>query len=473
MDLKNNGNIEPVDWRDDKTLQDCMTYMLEKEAMCDVTFRVGKGRKSIKAHKNILASRSDVFHTMFEGSLPEKEEIDIPDIDEDTFKKILRYAYTDVVKISNKNVTSMLYAAEKYMLTTVKTKCSERLRSTATSADAVVTLSTANQFHLEDLLKESLQYIEENTEICLSSSYAVELNSDCVQMILMSEHLSCSETEVCNFFLKWIETQCTMQGQEVNAKNMRGIAEGLMRFIRFPLVEKKYFSNEVSHSKLLTKDEIISVYRYHHGEKSLLFSDKPRYPMIPNKNGQTICIYRHATCNYTVQSCLTHALKFHLNRSIWLKGCIIFGPAETHNSYGRYQADNESIVSRNDYYDSEEECRPIIESTEDSHNEEDSKFTFELTDDSDNVVCWEVLDITSGTSFNNTVALTFEKPILLKSEKQYTISVRDIKPQTFLGIDCKSVCIKDGVTITFENSPKSTVSTNVTQGQIAGIMYSV
>lgn len=72
-----------------KTLQDCMLYMLQNEIMCDVTFRVGESRRMIKAHKNILASRSRVFHTMFEGSLPEKGEISIPDIDEDTFSNLL------------------------------------------------------------------------------------------------------------------------------------------------------------------------------------------------------------------------------------------------------------------------------------------------------------------------------------------------------------------------------------------------
>ncbi|VDH97920.1 Hypothetical predicted protein, partial [Mytilus galloprovincialis] len=90
MDLQNIGNNVQVDWRDDKTLQDCMMYMLEKETMCDVIFRVGEGRKTIKAHRNILASRSEVFHTMFDGSLPEKREISIPDIDEDSFKSLLR-----------------------------------------------------------------------------------------------------------------------------------------------------------------------------------------------------------------------------------------------------------------------------------------------------------------------------------------------------------------------------------------------
>ncbi|CAG2249273.1 unnamed protein product [Mytilus edulis] len=292
MDLKNNGNNKPVDWRDDKTFQDCMMYMLEKEIMCD-------------------------------------------------------------------------------------TKCSELLRSTATSADAVVTLSTANQFHLDDLQKESLHYIEENTEICLSSSYAVELNSNCVQMILISEHLSCSETEFCKFFLKWIKTQCQLQGKEANAKNMR---------------------------------------------------DKPRYPRIPNKNGQTHNIYRHSTCSRTLQNVSINALKFHLNRSVWFKGCIIFGPANTNISH-----------------------------------EQHNMFTFELTDDSENVVCWEVLKISSGTTFNNTVALNLAKPMLLHADTQYTISVHDIKPQTYYGINCNSVCIHDSVTITFENSPKSTTMTSVTQ----------
>lgn len=85
--MKNNLQ---VDWRDDNTLQDCMMYMLEKEMMCDVIFRVREGRKTIKAHRTILASRSEVFHTMFDGSLPKEREVNIPNIDEDSFKNLLR-----------------------------------------------------------------------------------------------------------------------------------------------------------------------------------------------------------------------------------------------------------------------------------------------------------------------------------------------------------------------------------------------
>ncbi|CAC5403375.1 SPOP [Mytilus coruscus] len=78
-----------VNWQDGKTFSECMMYMLEKEMMCDVTFRIGKVQSIIKAHKYMLASRSPVFYTMFEGSCPEEGEVIVPDISLATFKILL------------------------------------------------------------------------------------------------------------------------------------------------------------------------------------------------------------------------------------------------------------------------------------------------------------------------------------------------------------------------------------------------
>jgi len=83
-------NLDGTDWRDDKGLVECMIHMLTEEVMCDVTFRVGSDKTTIKAHKYMLASRSPVFYTMFEGSLPETGEINVPDIDKNIFQIILR-----------------------------------------------------------------------------------------------------------------------------------------------------------------------------------------------------------------------------------------------------------------------------------------------------------------------------------------------------------------------------------------------
>lgn len=81
---------DTMDWQDGKTLSECMMYMLEKEIMCDVTFRVGTDQTIIKAHKYMLASRSPVFYTMFEGSCPEKGEVIVPDVNPATFKILLK-----------------------------------------------------------------------------------------------------------------------------------------------------------------------------------------------------------------------------------------------------------------------------------------------------------------------------------------------------------------------------------------------
>ncbi|CAG2229740.1 unnamed protein product [Mytilus edulis] len=155
--------------------------------MCDVTFRVGHDRTLINAHKFMLSSRSAVFHTMFEGSLPEKGEITIPDIDDNTFRDILKYFYSDDITITNNNVKEMLYAADKYMLAAVKRKCETVLKQTAQSEHATKALQTGYQYHLLELQTESLDYIEMNTNACLLSEHAVSLSKDCLELILKSD----------------------------------------------------------------------------------------------------------------------------------------------------------------------------------------------------------------------------------------------------------------------------------------------
>jgi hypothetical protein len=48
-------------WQCGRALDDRMTYMLEQQLMCDVTFLVGPDQIPIKAHKYMLASASPVF----------------------------------------------------------------------------------------------------------------------------------------------------------------------------------------------------------------------------------------------------------------------------------------------------------------------------------------------------------------------------------------------------------------------------
>jgi hypothetical protein len=63
--------------------------MFQHEIMCDISFRIGPEQKIVNAHTFVLCSRSPVFYIMIEGSLPETGEIDIPDIDIETFQILI------------------------------------------------------------------------------------------------------------------------------------------------------------------------------------------------------------------------------------------------------------------------------------------------------------------------------------------------------------------------------------------------
>ena len=76
-------------WQCGRALDDRMTYMLEQQLMCDVTFLVGPDQAPIKAHKYMLASASPVFYSMFEGPFAEKGEVIIPDIEREAFQDML------------------------------------------------------------------------------------------------------------------------------------------------------------------------------------------------------------------------------------------------------------------------------------------------------------------------------------------------------------------------------------------------
>ncbi|KAK3106240.1 hypothetical protein FSP39_015854 [Pinctada imbricata] len=94
-------------WQCDKSLSQCMSYMLANQIMCDVTFLLGEDRLKVQAHKYMLASRSPVFLAMLEGPMAEKGKIDIPDIEKDIFHIFLRYI-DDVLSINNPKFTDYL-----------------------------------------------------------------------------------------------------------------------------------------------------------------------------------------------------------------------------------------------------------------------------------------------------------------------------------------------------------------------------
>ncbi|GFU17600.1 speckle-type POZ protein [Nephila pilipes] len=98
--------------------------------------------------------RSPVFSAMFSSEMEEsrKNKVDITDVDVTALRLMLKYVYTG--KVENLTVSSagdLLYAADKYQLKGLKTRCSDYLKSTVSIENVLGILS------LGDLLDPDLK----------------------------------------------------------------------------------------------------------------------------------------------------------------------------------------------------------------------------------------------------------------------------------------------------------------------------
>lgn len=79
------------DWQGDRSLGECMQYMLTNEIGCDVSFFVGPEKVEVRAHRLILIARSPVFFKKLRPSSEEfRSKMTISDISVDTFLRFVR-----------------------------------------------------------------------------------------------------------------------------------------------------------------------------------------------------------------------------------------------------------------------------------------------------------------------------------------------------------------------------------------------
>ncbi|XP_063436664.1 BTB/POZ domain-containing protein 2-like [Mytilus trossulus] len=343
------------------------------------------------------------------------------------------FFYSDDITITNNNVKEILYAADKYMLAAGKRKCETVLKQTAQSEHATKTLQTAYQYHLSDLKKESLDYIEMNTKACLLSEHAVNLSKDCLELILKSDFLDCTETDICQFILKWGKHQCELAKLEPSGGNIRESLGNILYLIRFPNVEMKFFSKSVANSCILTSDEMVSIYQSHFGETSKAFPHSLRAPVSKR---QTYSIIRYGQITGPMATSGIQSLTFFSNKEIWLKGVNIFPPFVRR---GRY------IIP----YDIPGTVNINIKVMNDSEEEIQQQ---------------ENINVVQN---NEVRQIDFCKPVHVISMRDYTIVLDGMTHQIYYGTDCQDSVTdqQSGVTIKFKNSPAHENGTDIKTGQ--------
>jgi hypothetical protein len=179
---RRNGRLPPLL---SSTRETEMAAMLEDPSCSDVVFQIEHAQ--ITAHKNVLASRSEYFKTMFSSAFKEGQggdgggavvasassssssssfapSITIGETTPSAFKALLRYLYTDEFEFKDQDVVNVMRKAKEYQLDRLYNQTVRYCHDNICEANVVVWLIEADEFQLEELRASTLTFFSQNLE---------------------------------------------------------------------------------------------------------------------------------------------------------------------------------------------------------------------------------------------------------------------------------------------------------------------
>lgn len=107
------------------------TLLTDEDSLKDVVFLLGKEQEEVKAHRCVLASRSDYFKALFRHTADTR--IAIPETNVSAFRVLMRYLYTTVIDIhivDDNTKCDLSVMADKYQLPRLVDICIDSIELT-------------------------------------------------------------------------------------------------------------------------------------------------------------------------------------------------------------------------------------------------------------------------------------------------------------------------------------------------------
>ena len=249
--------------------------MLNNEVLSDVKFVVKASRNFgqsdskrskvvIPAHKILLSICSPVFYAMFCGNMAEtKEQIDLPDCGFEGMLELLRFIYTDEVHLNGNNVLEVLYLAEKYLIPSLASECTDYLGRNLDFSNLFCVLHHAQRYENKDLLRSCWDLIDKETEKALKSSEFMTVGRSFVKQLVKRETLNVREVELFKAVDCWAKNECKRRKlQRAGSVKRQVLGEQIVKNIRFPVMTQNEFMDVVLKSKILTPEETSMMMSY-------------------------------------------------------------------------------------------------------------------------------------------------------------------------------------------------------------------
>ncbi|KAL3858384.1 hypothetical protein ACJMK2_012975 [Sinanodonta woodiana] len=419
------------DWQSRKSLAECNREMFTREIAADVTFLVGKQKTEVKAHKYVLISRSCVFHEMlYRPDYTTPTEITIPDIEPDIFKQVLMFIYCEEITNDLDNVFAVLNVAKKYHIQSLIDTCLDRLKVDMTVYNISIILENARNNNNVELAMKCMAFILGHAKQVFLYSDLSKLSEECMTEIIKSDDLALSEQEIYEGLLKYAVGKCQKDGIEPTTENKKRILGGLLKHVRFPLMDRAYFTDVVSESGLLPQADVLKLLKHFIKPQDSILG----YTMKKRKNKHSIHRFEEHATGWGYKRDKSDAIMISSSKDVLIHGVTVYGSC---NGVGLYDA---VVVIKGGSLSADMATKKVQLSTD---------------------IKEKVYEI------------FFDTPVLMENGKQYNIVLTMKGPASYYGEKGKTEIESEGVIFKFEKSKFSDNTTNEGRGQLPGIIFDV
>ncbi|XP_068622676.1 BTB/POZ domain-containing protein 1-like [Battus philenor] len=324
----NNPGGRLHNWQATKmTVKERLSFLFNNEILSDVHFIVGKeaNQQVIPAHKFVLSVGSAVFDAMFNGVLATKsEEVELPDVEPAAFLHLLKFLYSDEVRIGPESVMTTLYTAKKYAVAALEEHCVDFLKSNLGTDNAFLLLTQARLFDEPQLAALCLEMIDKNTVDALNAEGFTDIDQDTLNAVLERDTLRIREAKIFSAVLRWSEAECIRRQVPVTPGHQRMVLGRAFNAIRFPLMSVEEFAMGPAQSGLLDDREIVQLFLYFtvNPKPNVGFLDTPRCCMT----GKELTVNRFSqTESRWGYSGTSDRIRFTVNQRIFVVGFGLYG----------------------------------------------------------------------------------------------------------------------------------------------------
>ena len=283
-----------------------------------------KSKLAIPAHKFVLSSCSPVFFAMFCGEMAERSDsVELPDCEYEGVLEMLRYMYGGKAKLNESNVMQVLYVAKKYIVNSLANECVRLLQMQLDPKNVFCVLPHAQQFDEKILVDQCWEVIDRETEDAVKSEDFATIERPLLEAVVKRDTLTIREADLFKAVDFWATKECERQGLSADGNVKRSIlGEGIVKEIRFPVMEEGEFTDVVPNSEILKPQELVNMTNHFHSE-----SVSPAGFEGNKRSGALQSCFRfgHFSKNSYDVKAYEDCIHFQVNKDIVLHGICLFG----------------------------------------------------------------------------------------------------------------------------------------------------